>query len=87
MFGPGVIICDNDSHNTSTAPAIRRAGRIKEIPVIIDSNVWVGMHSLIMKGVHIGENSIVTPKSVVIKDVPGNTIVGGNPAKFIKKID
>lgn len=86
MFGPGVIICDNDSHNTSPDPLIRRTGKVKELPVAIDHNVWIGMHSVIMKGVRLGENSIVTPKSVVVNDALPNSIVGGNPAIFIKKI-
>jgi acetyltransferase-like isoleucine patch superfamily enzyme len=87
MFGPGVVILDNDSHNTSIEPAVRRSGEINVIPVIIGNNVWVGMHSIIMKGVHIGDNSIIASGSVVTKDVPSNQLYGGNPAKFIKKLE
>lgn len=52
----------------------------------IASNVWIGMRSIILKGVSIGENSIVAAGSVVTKDVPPNVIVGGNPAVIIKKL-
>ena len=44
------------------------------------------MNSLILKGVTIGENSIIAAHSVVTKDVPANVLVGGNPAKFIKDL-
>jgi acetyltransferase-like isoleucine patch superfamily enzyme len=87
MFGPGVVILDNDSHNTSIDPERRRHGKVSESPVIIGNNVWVGMHSIIMKGVHIGDNSIIAAGSVVTKSVPGNSLFGGNPAGFIKELE
>ena len=87
MFGPGVVILDNDSHNTSVDPERRRHGKIGESPVIIGNNVWIGMHSIIMKGVHIGDNSIIAAGSVVTKSVPSNSLFGGNLADFIKELD
>ena len=87
MFGPGVVILDNDSHNTSIDPIIRRTGKISVIPVVIGNNVWVGMHSIIMKGVHIGDNSVIASGSVITKDVPSNQLFGGNPAHLIKKLE
>lgn len=56
-------------------------------PVVIKKNVWVGAGSTILPGVTIGENAIVAAGSVVTKDVPANTLVGGVPAKFIKQIE
>ena len=87
MFGPGVVILDNDSHNTSIDPECRRKGKISESPVIIGNNVWVGMRSIIMKGVQIGDNSIIAAGSIVTKSVPSNSLFGGNPATFIKKLE
>jgi acetyltransferase-like isoleucine patch superfamily enzyme len=87
MFGPGVIILDNDSHNTSIDPERRRRGEISDSPVIIGNNVWVGMRSIIMKGVHIGDNSIVAAGSIVTKNVPQSSLFGGNPATLIRKLD
>jgi acetyltransferase-like isoleucine patch superfamily enzyme len=87
MFGPGVVILDNDSHNPSIDPERRRQGKISESPVIIGNNVWVGMRSIIMKGVHIGDNSIIAAGSIVTKNVPNNQLFGGNPATFIKILE
>lgn len=52
---------------------------------IIENDAWIGMNAMIMPGVTIGEGAIVAAGSVVSKDVPPYTIVGGNPAKEIKK--
>lgn len=52
--------------------------------VIIEDEVWLGANSIILSGVTIGKGAIVAAGSVVTKDVPPYTIVGGNPAKFIK---
>lgn len=56
-------------------------------PVVIEDNVWIGQYSSILKGVTIGKGSIVGTRSVVTKDVPPYSIVAGNPAKVVKKID
>src|SRR5690606_3906310 len=51
--------------------------------VIIEDNVFIGMNSLIIKPLKIGENAIIGAGSVLTKDVPKNAVVGGNPAKII----
>ena len=55
-------------------------------PVVLKRNCWIGAGSVILPGVTVGENSIVGAGSVVTKDVPDNTVVAGNPAKFIKHL-
>jgi acetyltransferase-like isoleucine patch superfamily enzyme len=55
--------------------------------VHICKNAWIGAGALILPGVTIGENAIVAGGAVVTKNVEPNTIVRGNPAKFIKMID
>lgn len=61
-----------------------RSGMPKEI--IIDNNVWIGYSCIILKGVHIGKNSIIGAGSIVTKDIPENSLAAGNPCKVIKSI-
>ncbi len=56
-------------------------------PVHIGRNAWIGAGATILPGVTVGENAVVAAGAIVTKDVEANTIVGGNPAKFIKKVD
>ncbi len=56
-------------------------------PVRICRNAWIGAGATILPGVTVGENAVVAAGAVVTKDVAPNTIVGGNPAKFIKNVD
>ena len=59
--------------------------RLKTAPVKIADNVWIGMNAVILKGVTIGENSVVAAGSVVTKTVEPNTVVAGNPAVVVKR--
>lgn len=52
---------------------------------VIGNDVWIGRESIIMPGVKIGDGAIIAACSVVTKDVEPYTVVGGNPARFIKK--
>lgn len=56
-------------------------------PIHIEDRVWIGANATVVPGITIGENSIVAAGAVVTKDVPPNTIVGGVPAKVLKRID
>jgi acetyltransferase-like isoleucine patch superfamily enzyme len=56
-------------------------------PVVIGDNVWIGAYCYIGKGVAIGEGSIVARQSVVTRSVPPFSIVAGNPARVVKRID
>jgi len=89
-IGGNVVIYDTDFH--SLDPNLRKYFKsdknstcIKE--VTIERNVFIGAHSTILKGVHIGENSIIGAGSLVTKSIPDNEIWGGNPAKFIRKLE
>lgn len=55
-------------------------------PIVLERNVWIGSNATILQGVTIGENAVVAAGAVVTRDVPANTIVGGVPARFIRKI-
>ncbi|SFA88256.1 MULTISPECIES: maltose acetyltransferase domain-containing protein [unclassified Bacillus (in: firmicutes)] len=56
-------------------------------PVLIGDNVWIGGRAVINPGVKIGNNVVVASGAIVVKDVPDNVVVGGNPARVIKQIE
>ena len=70
--------------NHDTNPNMRASMFFK--PIYIGKNVWIGAHATILPGVKVGDGAIIAAGAVVTKDVPANTIVGGVPAKEIKKI-
>lgn len=74
-----VTIMDGDGHS------IEYDGYISVKPIVIEDDVWIGTKAIILKGVTIGEGSIVAAGSVVTKDVPSHSLVAGNPAKVIKE--
>lgn len=59
----------------------------KFAPIHIGNNVMIGIYSIIMPGVTVGDNVIIAANSVVTKDIPSNAIVGGSPAKLISTIE
>ena len=96
LIAHSVHIFDNDTHPVDWKmrfddwKAIMEAQphvkpQIASAPIIIGQHVWIGFNTIIMKGVTIGEKSIVAAGSVVTKDVPANTLVAGNPARIIRK--
>lgn len=87
-IGDDVMIGPNVSITTSghpLAPSQRRAAVVAK-PIVIGRNVWIGAGATIIGGVTIGENAVIAAGSVVTKDVPADTLVGGNPAKVIRSI-
>jgi acetyltransferase-like isoleucine patch superfamily enzyme len=56
-------------------------------PIIIGDDVWIGFRSVVLKGVNIGRGAIVAANSVVLDDVPPWTVVAGNPARVIRKLE
>lgn len=84
LIGDRLTIYDSDAHEID--PSTRRRSYGKVAPVKIGNNVWIGSLVTILKGVNVGDNSIIAANSVVTKDVIANAIVAGNPAKFIKMI-
>lgn len=81
LIGPNVTIA---SVNHQIKPSQRR--NLDLAPVHIQANAWLGANVTVTPGVTIGTNAVVAAGAVVTKDVPANTIVGGVPAKIIRKI-
>lgn len=77
FIGEEVIIRDTDEHQIDNKENTQA--------ITIGNNVWIGMRSIILKGVHIGDGAIIAAGSVVTKDVPSGSLVGGNPAKVIRE--
>jgi len=90
-----------DTYRISFLPAERRQelervskrelrridANVQARPINIESNVWIGFDACVLPGVTIGKGSIVGARSVVIADVEPYTIVAGNPARFIRRLD
>lgn len=89
LISPGVRIHDNDGHPSDPGRRLRseKIRADEAIPVAIGNNVWIGAGATIMKGVTIGDNSIVAAGAVVLTDVPANMIVGGNLAQPIMRLN
>ena len=86
MIGPNTIIIDHDGHDLLPVEK-RRDGKGKSEPIKIGNNVWIGMNCMILKGVTIGDGTVIAAGSVITKNCDINSLYGGNPAKKIKKFD
>jgi len=85
MIGANVLITDFDWHAID-ATARNRGESSKSRPVRISDNVFIGTASIILKGVSIGENSVIGANSVVTSNIPANVIAAGNPCKIVSKL-
>jgi galactoside O-acetyltransferase len=81
-----IRLAGNNVRNGDSLTLNKNWNNVDTESIYIKDNVWIGMDATILKGVTIGENSIIAAGSLVTKDVEPNTIVGGNPAKILKKL-
>lgn len=87
-IGDGVLIGHNvvlATINHDIAPSKRSDMHLA--PIVIGKNVWIGSNATVLPGVTIGDGAIIAAGAVVTKDIPENVIVGGVPAKIIKRIE
>lgn len=80
QIGPNVMLVTTNHDFNHREVVLHR-------PIVIKKNAWIGGRAMILPGVTVGENAVVAGGAVVTKDVEPNTIVGGNPAKVIKRLD
>ena len=89
-FGNNVFVAPNCGFYTAGHPIDyqrRNAGIEYARPITVGDNVWIGAGVHVMPGVKIGGNCVIGGGSIVVKDIPDNTLAVGNPCKVIKKID
>jgi maltose O-acetyltransferase len=85
IFASRVALVGGDHKIDYINQPIRFAGRDELKQILIEDNVWVGHNAIIMHGVKIKTGAVIAAGAVVTKDVEENAIVGGNPAKEIRK--
>ncbi len=85
LIGLNVEITDSDFHVLH--PERRKGGMPRTAKVTIGKNVFIGSNVKILKGVTIGDNSVIANSSIVTKLIPENVIAGGYPCKVIKNLD
>ena len=83
MFSADIVIMNTDVHKIYDTTTNLKTNEGKEIS--IGNHVWLGIRTIVLKGVNIGDNSIVAAGSIVTKDVKANTVVSGNPARQVKE--
>ena len=86
-IGACVLITDTDAHPLDYLARRTSNEGTKSTPIEIEDDVWVGAHSIILKGVTIGARSIIGAGSVVTKSIPADCVAAGNPCKVIKSIN
>jgi len=84
--GANTTIVDTDFHPLNPEVRLASPNKGNHSPVVIEDDVFIGMNSLVLKGVHIGRGSVVGAGSVVVRDVPSGVIVAGNPAQVVREL-
>lgn len=84
--GPNVSIYAYNHHFSNKEIDIMSQG-YDDLDVLIEDDVWIGAHSVILPGVKIGKGSVIGAGSIVTKNIPSFSIAVGNPAKVVKNRD
>lgn len=84
IFADWIYICDFDHRYEDMTIPIKNQGIVKS-PVKIEQDCWIGEKSTVLRGVTVGSGSVIASHALVNKDVPRNSIVGGVPARVLKR--
>lgn len=85
-IGGCVLITDTDAHPMDYVARRSSNEGTKSAPVVIEDDVWIGAHCIILKGVTIGARSVIGAGSVVTKSIPADCVAAGNPCRVIKNL-
>lgn len=85
-IGANSILTDTDFHPIDPVWRYQHPADGKTAPIFIEDDVFIGMQTLILKGVTIGKNSVIGAGSVVTKSIPAGVIAAGNPARVIREL-
>ena len=86
-IGGCVLITDTDAHPMDYMARRSSNEGTKSAPVVIEDDVWIGAHCIILKGVTIGARSVIGAGSVVTKSIPADCVAAGNPCRVIKSLN
>ena len=85
LMGPECVIYTINHNYIDKSKLIIDQGNSVEMPVFIEDDVWLGRRAIVLPGVKIGKGAVIAAGSVVTKDIPPYSLVGGNPARIIKQ--
>lgn len=85
MMGPEVYMVGNNHITVDTNLPMCFQGKNDNLPIVIEDDCWIGARVMIMPGKTVGKGSILASGAIITKDVEAYSIMGGNPAKLIKK--
>jgi acetyltransferase-like isoleucine patch superfamily enzyme len=80
-IGDNARVIDSDFHPASPDKPI------KQKPIVIGNNVWIGAQAIILPGVTIGDHSVIGAGAVVAKDIPDRCVAVGNPARIVRRFE
>lgn len=81
------LLVDTDFHSLQRDRATNPHAPVLNAPIFVRNNVWLAGQTVVLKGVTIGENSVVGFRAVVTRDVPSDVVVAGNPARVVRHLD